>query len=608
MVELIPLILTSVPVRYRVRRRRKSLVLPNSGASSAPKLRVRARSQQHPIHHAELSIQLNSATDLPSSISIGKEVLSNPNPATNIEETQASLKSHNRSASSMTHSPKSGEKTVAQLRQRFERPSNHGGSQIGAEPTRRHRRSRSIMSTFVPIVPPASEQLKDVETSPPVEDYVLPAFTFNPASELSLQTPPSASADEFLRSTDAEVLQPTVCTGEYTIRSSSKPEDSYDVRSTLGKEGTAENRVEVENDQNSSYQKLAGHEHGVSIIDFAYVYVATKPPPPISSRKHVRFASKSEYAPSAQYKSSSDDSTQSSTQDLVDLGDCEPQPIPHSFKFRVEKHDDSSSEEEKQLLLLLPASVYVPPAMLHDGAARESESVPVTAGPHVMWDVHVQAGKYGSHQSLTGPGPLPFSVSICTLLGLQPGGAEQASDDTPAIEFQLQNEQSSSEEHLPLLPASVYIPTGSADGHVVQQIDDMPTIEGAQANTDSLHADKCDETSHMPAQVVAPVTQAIDTPGKTTSFTSEHQVELGNRMPAEQVLLAAPDEPDQTEHQSRSKPFRKRRNFMGRLLGPAGRTESCNNSEEGDIGVGRQKSLGRRLGKGALLLVMWKCW
>ena len=234
----------------------------------------------------------------------------------------------------------------------------------------------------------------------------------------------------------------------------------------------------------------------------------------------------------------------------------------------------------------------------------QSLTVSKTVEPHHTWNTKLEAEDDVDNQISSSLDLLPLSASIYTLLGLQTVEVGHKLSNAPTIEFRRQNEQSSCEENLLLLPASRYTPPDPVGGDVARHIDGMLTIKGAQANTEDPHTNNCNETSDISAPVDRPVTQASDTPGSTSHAATEHPVELKNRICAEQVLDATTDESRQTGDEHQSKPIRKRRNFMDRLLDRAGRTNY--HSTESDIEFQRRESVGRRLGKGALLRIMRK--
>ncbi|CAO2648305.1 Nn.00g075720.m01.CDS01 [Neocucurbitaria sp. VM-36] len=94
----------------------------------------------------------------------------------------------------------------------------------------------------------------------------------------------------------------------------------------------------------------AGREHGVNTFDFAY---ASGTPP---SKKHVRFASRSDHAPSLHFSSSSNDST-ASTRVLIDLDEYDER-MADGRKIRAISTANGKEEDE---MTILPATTYKPP-------------------------------------------------------------------------------------------------------------------------------------------------------------------------------------------------------------------------------------------------------
>lgn len=571
----------SASSRYRVRRRHESWAPQTPNTSSAPRFRVRVQSQPHlNAGSAQLPAQTGVIID-PFILNHRSEDVVNAIRSSSLGwnlELPPPKYRHG-----VSRSPKSGENTVAQLRQRVEQRPNQGEGEAGitAERYRDHRRSRSIRSTFVPVVPPkVGRTASDIETMTE-SSYVLPPFSFNPDSEHSAeQMCPSPVSKAGTQEVTLPVLQPTVYTGHYSFGPEPADERLHDDISPRRDEDTTVSQTGSDDGPDRPVDSLSGLEDGVSIIDFAYLYTTNLSSLPTSGKKHVRFASRSDHAPSAHYKSSSDDSTRSSTTDLIDLGEYnESLPVVRSYESRVEMNDDSS-DSEKEELLLLPASVCMLQDMCPDGIVEDSDDEK---------DMLILPAS-----STTQPG----SANKTIKQGLEPASAVDMENDEDQI-----GNQGEREGDLVVLPASVYTPPGFVISNSEEVIDDVHIVGASTAQECSGHEDTLSE---LPAQTSGPINQTDALP-----VHNEGGDDLSEPSAAEQVPLKLATGPFEPVDQASSRLMQKRRKFIHRLLGHAGHTERRSDNGEGETGPCRKslgRRIGKRLGKGVLLLVMWKRW
>ena len=564
--------------RYRVRRRHGSLDLRTSGPSLGPRFGVRVLSQPN----------ANTSSEQPvAPFGAGKS-------SSNGWNSEISMKKQQYGASC---SPKSGEKTVAQLRQRFELGAARVGGAVGVagEQHRGHRRSETIRSSLVPIVRQEDEHQTSVEELTAQRAYTLPPFSFSPPSEQPARSMFSAAVlEQDKQGETLSVLQPTVYTGHYEFQTQSANAPMHNSSPytlsenttvgqvgaidglslsrniTAGQVGSIDGLAGSIDGLAEAVHCLAGSGDGVDIIDFARVQ-AIDPSSSARSQKRVRFASKSDHAPSVHYESSSDDSTRSSTTELIDLGEYHGPPlIARRCKSRLGMYDDAS-ESENEELLLLPSLVYGPQPVCPYGTVEDFDDVQEAESPETAVD-----------------------------------NVDEKRDRSSAVEKEDSEDRASMcherKEDLTLLPASAY----TQPGHVACPSGGGVTNSDAEANTSGQHIGEED---------------AFTVPAASPSLSLNHNdvlpglCEAGNEI-AESVVEprtsseAVPSSDEQADRM-KAKPRRKRRKFIRRLLRVTAFSEDGDKADQDSSGPHPNTlrcRIGRRLDKSVLLLIMWKRW
>ncbi|KZM21358.1 uncharacterized protein EKO05_0008880 [Ascochyta rabiei] len=229
---------------------------------------------------------------------------------------------------SATYSPKSGDKTVAQLRQHFEQPPP---TQIDNRPARSMLPGRGYQKT---------------------EDNVLPALTFDSESELPVNRKTRSPSP----SNDLESLRPTVYIADHPGLTIDGATAESSRRFNIEEENPTTSSSKNTNNVGLTSQKFVWVKDGVRVVDFAYAHAAPSAMlSPMADVKRVRLLSKFGHA-----HESESDVSDTSAQAPTDLGERKPALKTKIADFRAEKLNDSQSSSEDSLLLL-PASVSTPP-------------------------------------------------------------------------------------------------------------------------------------------------------------------------------------------------------------------------------------------------------
>lgn len=480
-------------------------------------------------------------------------------------------------------SPKSGEKTVAQLRQRFEQRAtqDQGAVGVAGEPNRDHRRSKSIRSTFVPVVRQVAEREASVEEGLAQGAHVLPPFSFSSTSEQPTEPVSSSAISE--QDTQEEilpVLRPTVYTGHYSSRTGLTDAPTQgDGPPVLSGDATI-SQAELAGSQGTVDGCAARPDGSISIIDFAYAQAPDLSSSSAPGHEVVRFASKSDHAPSVHHESSSDESTRSSTTELIDLGEYDGlPPAVRRCESRLGMHDDKSDSEDEGLLLL-PSSVYVPQHERPDDTVEEPDD------QKCLTVFHAQPA--GSQEVVLDDINKDMKRSSAQRLGNNEDGSKM---------------QSESRGNLMLLPASVYTPPE----HVAGDSEGDMEYDSPVASTSEEHSAGDGSFEELPAPAGASSGQTEALLGSCE--TGENHIEpiIAENVPSEAVLS-----PDESVEQVKAGPKRTGRNFVSYFVGRtglAGRNDGRSDEEASEY---RQNTLrrriGRRLGNSVLLLVMWKRW
>lgn len=232
------------------------------------KMRIRVRSGQRS------TSDVDEAPIVTFSQQSGKEKVDDSSLAAGTEHHNTPISAPRRSVRPKISSPKSGETTVAQLRQRFEAMTDQIDGETGRvpSPNQRHRRG-------TPMAPAVFLDQANVGGSPVIVDTRQSSvFSFGQGGEPTATIPPTI-LKELSPSDCLGILRPTVHTGDHSFSSNPSYGVSPGFQLSLIEQDAGEPPVEV---QGSS----AGLEDGVHVIDFEY-----------SARKHMSINSGSSELP-----------------------------------------------------------------------------------------------------------------------------------------------------------------------------------------------------------------------------------------------------------------------------------------------------------------------
>jgi hypothetical protein len=481
-----------------------------------------------------------------------------------------------------SRSPKSGEKTVAQLRQRFEQRAIHDEVAIGfaGEHHRGHRRSKSIRSSFAPIVCREVENETSVEETPTKRAFVLPPFTS--ISESKQLAEPATSLEVLKQNLPENVspmLRPTRSTGHYEFRTESANAPMYDTSSSSLSEDITTSQAGTVTSPAAFVDYLTTSEDDVKIIDFAHIRAIDLSSSPAPGQRHVRFASKSDHAPSVHYDSSSGGSTRSSTKELIDLGEyIGPPPVVRRCESRLGMYDDES-DSENESPLFRPSSMYVPQPECPDGIVVDID------GQEGLPKLSVQEAE--SPESATRNSHM--EMDTLSIMG------REDSEDRTSMHNELR-------EDLTMLPASVYTPSEHVTGH------SEPGVSGIvpETTTSDEHSSEADAFTVPSALKSASLDhiEVFSSLCEVGNDVEDHIVE--ERVPSEAVLSS-----DERRDHIESRPKQKRHKFIRRLLRGADYPEESGGADQGTSKSGQntlRRCTGRRLGRRVLFLIMWKRW
>ncbi|KAF1364170.1 hypothetical protein EJ07DRAFT_152204 [Lizonia empirigonia] len=380
----------SAPPRYRVRRHRpESLDSHISSVAAAPKMRIGVQNGEYCAASAvSTPAQDTTTSGIPFREAGG--ALSDSNPTADFEDCNTTLEADQQSIAPVLCTPKYTSRLDALFDGELDFPSPADEEAV------------KVLSEDMNSAGLDGVQVIDFAYKLVATKQVPRASSFDAASEVSANGHSLPTARNFSRSNAQEMLIPTEHIPDC-------PESLADLETTsrskllVVEANNIEQRPdEVANEPNQSFQGLAVIEDGVRVIDFAYVYAATRSKQlPKPGKGRARFASRSENAPSLHYKSASmRGSPQNSDEDELLL-------LPSSVYTPPDQADSSGSQgSDSANMPILPSSVYTPPDTVQGNDDQKADdaltlrllpaSVYTRPDPMGRWlgaDVEVQTNK-----------------------------------------------------------------------------------------------------------------------------------------------------------------------------------------------------------------------